>query len=384
MLYTAHTDFGCYMQKILSLFKNNVDLSVALVLAVLSSFGPNVSLKRIEEGLNTKILLLLLCLMLVVAGFRKLGVLDYLYKKCFIFVNDARSLSRLFIFVCFFFSMLITNDVSLIIFVPLAIKAFIDLNRQDLIILVVSLQTIAANAGSMLTPIGNPQNLFIYSFYHYDLTEFLKVTAPVFTVCAILLYVSTAFIDKTPLILKEQPSTPFKPFRTVAFVMLFILCIMAVLRIIDVYDMALVVLCSVLVVDVRMFRQADYKLLLLFTFLFIFVSNICTYALVADIAHQFVKNYEYFVSLSLSQIISNVPATVMLAEFALDSDALLKGVNVGGMGTCIASMASLISFKAYMKVDGSRPLYYLRKFTKLNIEFLVVLVPLHLIFPSIF
>lgn len=372
------------MKLLLSYFKKNLDLNIALILAVISSFGPNVTLSRIEEGLNLRILVLLFCLMIVVAGFRKLGVLDYLYKKCFIFVYDARSLSRLFIFVCFFFSMAVTNDVALIIFVPLAIKALQDLGRDDLIIPVVSLQTIGANAGSMLTPVGNPQNLFIYSFYHYDLLEFVKVTGPVFIVCAVLLYIFTLFIDKSPLKLKEQLTTPFKPFRTVAFIMLFVLCLMAVLRIIDVYSMAWIVVCSVAVVDRKMFRQADYKLLLLFVFLFIFVSNICTYVMVADVAHHFVKNYEYFVSLSLSQIISNVPATVMLAEFAMDSDSLLKGVNVGGMGTCVASMASLISLKAYMKVDGSRPLYYLRKFTKYNIKFLFVLVPIHILFPSVF
>lgn len=372
------------MKLLLSYFKKNLDLNIALILAVISSFGPNVTLSRIEEGLNLRILVLLFCLMIVVAGFRKLGVLDYLYKKCFIFVYDARSLSRLFIFVCFFFSMAVTNDVALIIFVPLSIKALQDLGRDDLIIPVVSLQTIGANAGSMLTPVGNPQNLFIYSFYHYDLLEFVKVTGPVFIVCAVLLYIFTLFIDKSPLKLKEQLTTPFKPFRTVAFIMLFVLCLMAVLRIIDVYSMAWIVVCSVAVVDRKMFRQADYKLLLLFVFLFIFVSNICTYAMVADVAHHFVKNYEYFVSLSLSQIISNVPATVMLAEFAMDSDSLLKGVNVGGMGTCVASMASLISLKAYMKVDGSRPLYYLRKFTKYNIKFLFVLVPIHILFPSVF
>ena len=127
------------MKQLLSYFKKNLDLNIALILAVVSSFGPNVSLERIEEGLNLRILVLLFCLMIVVAGFRKLGVLDYLYKKCFKFVYDARSLSRLFVFVCFFFSMAVTNDVALIIFVPLAIKALQDLGRDDLIIPVVSL-----------------------------------------------------------------------------------------------------------------------------------------------------------------------------------------------------------------------------------------------------
>src|SRR5574344_1395875 len=348
------------MQRLFYLFKTNLDLNIALILALTTSFGQNVTFQRTIEGLNTKILLLLFCLMMVVAGFRKLGVLD------------------------FFFSMLITNDVALIIFVPLSLKVFVNLDRNDLIIPVVSLETIAANMGSMLTPIGNPQNLFIYTFYKYNLLEFFSITGPIFIVCGLLLIMFSHSIDKQILHIDRSVKTHLPKFRTTAFTMMFLICILAVMRVIDVYTMAVMVICSIAVVDKSLFKSADYKLLLLFVFLFIFVSNMCSYAFVVGVAHDFVKNYEFFVSLCLSQIISNVPTTVMLAEFAMDSDSLLKGVNVGGLGTIVASMASLISFKAYMKIDGALPLYYLKKFTKYNIKFLFFLIPLHLIFPNIF
>lgn len=137
--------------------------------------------------------------MLVVASFKKLGVLSLVYMKLCSLSGNARSLSRLFIFINFFISMLITNDVSLIIFIPVAIAAFVKVNRQDLLIKVLSLQTIAANVGSTLTPIGNPQNLFIYTVFNYDLLSFLKVTFPIILVSFVLLFLTTHFIDTKPL-----------------------------------------------------------------------------------------------------------------------------------------------------------------------------------------
>jgi len=274
--------------------------------------------------------------------------------------------------------------VSLIIFVPLSIKALLSVNRRDLIIKVVSLETIAANMGSMLTPVGNPQNLFIYSYYHYDLVEFLKITAPIYILCGVILFAFTHFIDRTRLEFNADDDRRVPFFRSIAFIMLFILCILCVLRVIDVYILSVIVLTSVFIINRQLFLQADYKLLLLFIFLFVFVGNICTFDLISSMAHQFVQGYEFFVSFCLSQIISNVPATLMLCGFALNPDDVLRGVDVGGLGTIVASMASLISFKAYMKLDGERPLYYLKKFTKYNLQFLIFLIPLHIVFPTVF
>lgn len=148
--------------------------------------------------------------------------------------------------------------------------------------------------------------------------------------------------------------------------------------------MSALVLSSILIMDMSLFKQADYKLLLLFVFLFIFVNNVCQIETVKSFAENFVDKYEYFISVSLSQIVSNVPATVMLSNFAKDPNMLLIGVNVGGLGTIIASMASLITFKFYIKTEGATPLYYMKKFTKYNIGFLLVLVSFHFIFPQFF
>lgn len=371
---------------LLQYLRRNPDLYTAAILAFVTSFFIRFSITSTIDALNLKILLLLLCLMLVVASFKKLGVLSLVYMKLCSLSGNARSLSRLFIFINFFISMLITNDVSLIIFIPIAIAAFVKVNRQDLLIKVLSLQTIAANVGSTLTPIGNPQNLFIYTVFNYDLLSFLKVTFPIILVSFVLLFLTTHFIDTKPLKYESKIvlSINSKTKRCSLTTVLFVLCLLSVLRVLDVYLMSTLVLSSILIMDMSLFKQADYKLLLLFVFLFIFVNNVCQIETVKSFAENFVDKYEYFISVSLSQIVSNVPATVMLSNFAKDPNMLLIGVNVGGLGTIIASMASLITFKFYIKTEGATPLYYMKKFTKYNIGFLLVLVSFHFIFPQFF
>lgn len=374
-----HSSFNLFQY-----LRRNPDLYTATILAFVTSFFTEFSIKSTVEALNLKILLLLLCLMLVVASFKKLGVLSLVYMKLCSMAGNARALSRLFIFINFFISMLVTNDVSLIIFVPVAIAAFIKVNRQDLLIKVLSLQTIAANVGSTLTPIGNPQNLFIYTVFNYDLMSFFKVTFPIIAVSFVLLILTTHFIDRKPLSYESEINLSVDSKKCTFTILLFILCLLSVLRLLDVYIMSLVVLISVFIMDKTLFKQADFKLLLLFVFLFVFVNNVCKISSVSEFAEEFIDKYEYFISVALSQIVSNVPATVMLSNFANDTDMLLIGVNVGGLGTIIASMASLITFKFYIKTERTQPLYYMKKFTKYNIGFLLVLVTLHFVFPKFF
>lgn len=369
---------------LLQYLKRNPDLYTAAVLAVATSFFTDFSIKSTIKVLNLKILLLLLCLMLVVSSFKKLGVLTLVYMKLCSMAGNTRALSRIFIFLNFFISMLITNDVSLIIFIPVAIAAFTKVQRQDLLIKVLSLQTIAANVGSTLTPIGNPQNLFIYTVFNYDLFSFIRVTFPIIAVSFVLLLLTSHFIDKQPLKYDSEIKVTIDSKKSIFTALLFILCLMSVLRVLNVYVMSIPVLISVFLMDKSLFKQADYKLLLLFVFLFVFVNNVCQITSVKMFAQRFVDSYEYFTSVALSQIVSNVPAAVMLSNFASDTDMLLKGVNVGGLGTIIASMASLITFKFYIKTPGALPLYYMKKFTRYNIGFLLVLLTLHFIFPQFF
>lgn len=375
---------GESMQRFFLFLKRNVDLDAAVFLAAASCFIDGIDPIATVCSLNYEILLLLACLMTVVAGFRKEGLLNLIFEKSLHFVHNMRSFCRLFIFLCFFLSMLITNDVALIIFVPIAIGSLLKLKRRDLVVKVVSLQTIAANMGSMLTPIGNPQNLYIFVHFNYRLTDFMSVTFPIFSICFILLLILTSLIKADPVIPYDDAVNRLSKRKVSLLSVSFIICILCVLRVLDVYLSGLIVLALILFTDKKLLLGIDAKLLSLFFFLFVFVGNVASSSAVAAVAHEFVQGYEYFVSLTLSQIISNVPAAVLLSDFVKNPDMLLIGVSVGGLGTIIASMASLISFKYYMRMDGQRPIYYLRKFTKYNIEFLLILVPIHCIFSSLF
>ena len=214
--------------------------------------------------------------------------------------------------------------------------------------------------------------------------SFFKATAPTFLVCFFLLIAFTHHIDTNSLKIGKSKLTPIDKKKAYAFSALFLLCILCVLNVLNVYIVGSIVVIAVFFISKRLFLKVDYKLLSLFLLLFIFVHNITNFEGLRDFCFEFVGHYEYFVSLCLSQIISNVPATVMLSTFVKDPDALLLGVNVGGLGTIIASMASLISFKAYVKVEGAKPLYYLKKFTNYNLKFLLILIVLHFAIPSLF
>ena len=354
------------MQRFFLFLKNNIDLDIAILLALGSCFIDGIDPLSTVAGLNYEILLLLACLMTVISGFRK--DIDSLFH-----ITNTK-------IICFFLSMLITNDVALIIFVPLAIGSLMKVQRCDLVVKVVSLQTIAANMGSMLTPIGNPQNLYIFMHYNYRLSDFMQVTFPIFALCFVILYVMTALIKADPVYTHKDDTIKLNKWRMSLLGIGFILSVLCVLRILDVYIVSIMVLALILITDIKLLKNIDVKLLSLFFFLFIFAGNVASAQAVASLAHEFVHGYEFFVSLTLSQIISNVPATVLLADFVKDPDMLLLGVSVGGLGTIIASMASLISFKYYMRMDGKRPLYYLRKFTKYNLEFLIIIIPVFLVF----
>ena len=351
----------------------NMDLSLAFLFALITGIVSPPSFEEIVARLDLPLLSLLVFLMCIVAGLRISGFFTAIFEKIFYGEIRSRSLSRFFIFGCYFSSMLITNDVALIIFAPLAVFTFTELKKIRVIAPTVIWQTIAANMGSMLTPIGNPQNLFIYSHYNLSLTEFLYVTAPVVAISGILIYIGTFFIGDYRLNIAKREEKSIPKGKIAILFSLFIICLLYVLHIISFEIMALVVIPSLLIFNPKLLLEADYKLILLFAALFIGVGNLSDIPFFQSIP-QNLKGHEFVVSLFLSQIISNVPATVLLSEFTNAYTPLLLGVNIGGLGTIIASMASVISFKAYMQMRFSKPRYYLVSFTLSNLAMLFVLV----------
>lgn len=359
--------------QVIRLIKKNMVCTIALVLAILSMFIYPPSYEYFNY-INFDVLILLFCMMIVVEGFSQSGLFKKIACVLLSKIRDTRKLALCFIFICFFLSMLITNDVVLITFVPFTIMVMDMIGLQKNILYLIVLETVAANLGSMMTPIGNPQNLYLYSISELDIIDFCAIILPYTAISGILLIISSMFIKKEQIMeLSDFSDGVTKNINFYIYIVLFILCIFSVLKIFNYYLLfATVVLLGILFFR-KLFFKIDYVLLLTFIGFFVFVGNIGRVDIIKDIVNSLLDGNEVFVSIGLSQIISNVPATLFLSGFSDNYSALLIGVNLGGLGTLIASMASLISYKFYSQTENSNNKCYLAIFTLINLIFLFVL-----------
>lgn len=354
--------------------KKECVLVIALTLAILSSI---ISIPKVSY-IDFKVLILLFNLMVVVAAFKDLKVLDSiaigLLKKC----NTYTSISLSLVFLTFISSMIVTNDVALITFVPLSIVISKKANINVLKIVV--FQTLAANLGSSFTPMGNPQNLFIYSFYNLSPIDFFKITLPI-VILAVLFLVLLVLKDKKMNLSLDLEDVKIDNKRDVyLFSALFLIILLSVFHVIDYKVTFLITIIMVLLLNKKLFSQVDYSLLVTFIGFFIFVGNISTMNVVKNFMEGILGSPEstFLSSVLSSQFISNVPATMLLSGFTNHFKELLLGVNIGGMGTLIASLASVISYKIYTSEFGNDN--YMKSFTFYNILGLVVFVPLTYLF----
>jgi len=310
--------------------------------------------------------------MLSVAGLRQGGVFSFLAGKLLRHIQNTRTLALLLVLLCFFSSMLITNDVALITFVPFAVILLGEIQKPRLFIPVIVLMTVAANLGSMLTPLGNPQNLYLYALSGMTAGEFLCVMAPP-TVLSLVFLIISVFFLKREAIPPSKTSPCFSLRDTLFFLVLFVFSLLAVFRLLHFSISLGITLVAVFFYRRSLLREADYALLLTFIFFFIFVGNLKEIPAVSAFLSALVTGREIEAGVLLSQIISNVPAAMLLSGFTKNLPALLWGVNLGGLGTLIASMASLISFKQYAGIHGAKKGKYLFVFTLVNLLFLAAL-----------
>lgn len=387
--------------KVKELFQKETVCCIAFLLAVISMCFV-VPSKNYISYIDFRVLALLFCLMAVVRGFSSIGVFTRLGTMLLTHVHSLRMLSALFIFLCFFFSMLITNDVALITFVPFTILVLSMAEQKKFLIPVIVLETIAANLGSMLTPLGNPQNLYLYTISGLSIGAFVRIMLPYSFVSAILLLIFILFLPKdtvstataantanstntvtasnTSNVICEAVKARKNPrILFTAYLILFLLCLLTVLHILPYQIMFLLVLTGFLLLDYRVLKDVDYFLLLTFLCFFIFIGNMKQISLVHELISKLLVHHEVLMGIGASQIISIVPAAILLSGFTDDYSALLIGVNLGGLGTLIASLASLISFKFYANSNGRDTRRFLGIFTLYNVIFLGVLFVLSLI-----
>lgn len=359
------------MTKFVNFLKSEVVMCAAFVLALISMIITPPSADYLNY-IDYSVLAILFCLMVTVQGFGKTGLFGFLSSKLTSRFNNTRTLSAALVLLCFAMSMFITNDVALLTFVPLTIMLF--KGREKTTIRCIVLETAAANLGSMATPIGNPQNLFIYSHYSYNPADFFAVMLPV-TGASLALILASILLVPSEKIERGEKAVSFKPTRNFfVYAAIFVVCICTVARALD-YRITLgITLAAALIFDRKILAKPDYALLFTFVCFFVFVGNISAVPQVKEFIGSILDGRELLLGCGLSQIISNVPCAIMLSGFTENSDALLLGVNIGGMGTLIASLASLISFKLYSRSENARKGRYFAEFTVYNFAFLAILL----------
>lgn len=357
------------MSKILNFCKNEIVLIISFLLAAVSAFIVTPNAGYIDY-IDFRTLALLLCLMAVMAGLGGMGVFSLLASKLLKLAGTTRSLCLWLSLLCFFSSMIITNDVALITFVPFSIIALKLSGKEKLMIPLITLETVAANLGSMLTPVGNPQNLYLFSAFEMSGADFFKTIFPYAALSLALTVISTLFIKKEKIGFAPD-SSDAKPNYVFCgiYAALFLLAILTVFRVIPFEITLAVSVAAILIFDRKALAKVDYSLLFTFIFLFIFIGNLKNIESVSSFLGGIVKNNEVLAGVACSQIFSNVPAAILLSGFTDNAADLLVGVNLGGLGTLIASMASLISFKmiAKEKISSGR---YLLVFSAVNLIFL--------------
>jgi len=362
------------LNRIKTFFAKETVLCVAAGCALFTMFliPPD---KEYLHYIDFRVLCLLFCLMAVVAGLKAIGIFHWLTGQLLQRLHNGRTLSLTLVLLPFFSSMFVTNDVALIIFIPFTLMLLDQLGFQRSIIPVTVFQTIAANLGSMATPVGNPQNLYLYAFYNMGIGEFFSVTLPLTAISLIALSVASI-----PLLPKELPKSTIEHAsirstkQMLIYLALFLLCLLTVFRVVP-YLLTTAITAAVLFfTEKKLLKSIDYMLLLTFVCFFVVSENLGRVDGIRVFLQKFLSSNTLLTAAATSQIISNVPAAVILSSFTNQWQQMLAGVNIGGLGTPIASLASLITMKFYMRRADAKIMSFLGYFTIANVIALVILL----------
>ena len=374
-------------EKLRYFFRQETVLCIAFILAICSMFFVPPSMEYITY-VDFRTLAILFCLMITMAELRRTGIFQWVAQSFLGKVRKSWQLIWLLILLCFFSSMAVTNDVALITFVPFT---FIVLDlmgaeaKKKLLVPVVVLQTIAANLGSMLTPVGNPQNLYLYGRAGLSLGDFILLMLPYALLSLLLLLIWGSLRSKTypapiQVIFREKVCLSQKKAPLIVCTLLFLLNLLTVARIIPCWLTLILSILLFILTDRSVFALVDYSLLLTFVGFFIFVGNIGRIPAFYGLLQKIVTGNELIAGVAASQVMSNVPAALLLSGFTTDLPPLIVGVNIGGLGTLIASMASLISYKFVVREESDTKGVYFRSFTVTNLCFLALLLLFSMIY----
>ena len=358
--------------------KKNVVMVVAMAAALLTCFiiPPDAAYL---DYFDVKTLTCLFCVLAVVCALKNINFFYTLARKMVLICKNARMSVLALVYITFIGSMLIANDMALLTFLPLGLFVLSSTGMNKYMAFTFIMQNIAANLGGMLTPFGNPQNLYLYTKFAIPNGEFMLIMAPPFVLSVLLITVCCLiFVKLEPLALKDEKVT-LPVGRTVIYLLLFVLAIAIVFRGIP-YQIGLVVIPAVLLfMDRKALKMVDYPLLLTFVFFFIFSGNMARIDAVRNLFSTLLEKSTLLFSVLSCQVISNVPSAILLSQFTTNYKELLLGVNIGGVGTLISSLASLITFREYTKNNKGKTRYYVLLFSAFNFAFLIILALFELV-----
>lgn len=369
------------INKTAALFKKDIMLSVSLLAAVISLFITPPS-KDLLSSIDWKTLCTLFMLLTVLEGFKKENIFSPLLKRTSR-LKSMKGLTFFFVFAVILTSMFVTNDVSLIIFVPLTIILFRAGNKEHYIIPVLTFENIAAIRGSLLMPFGSPQNLFLYSQSGISAPDFIKMMFPLWIMSAFLLTGFIFFLYKKDLneeiiVPEEDVCAEWKKenrIKRILYLSLFTLVIAAIVTRTPYWPLvSLIVLAAVLIFDRTILLRTDYVLLLTFFCFFVFSSSICKNPSISAFLEKSVRGHEYIWSILLSQLISNVPASIVLWPFTDNLKALLYGLDSAGLCSLIGSLASVINIRIYIREYPGNAMKFIIKFTWISLIFFAIVV----------
>lgn len=367
------------MKAVKTFIKQNTVTCIAFLAAILTCIivPPD---KEYLGYFDFKTLTCLFCVLAVVCALKNINFFYMLARKMVQLFKNARMSVLALVYITFIGSMLIANDMALMTFLPLGYLVVKKTGQEKYMAFTFVMQNIAANLGGMLTPFGNPQNLYLYTKFEIPNIEFMKIMAPPFIIAVLLITICCiVFVKPEPLQLDDKQFV-VDPKKTIIYLLLFALSIAIVFRGIP-YGIGLVVIPAVLMLmDREALKMVDYGLLFTFVFFFVFSENMARIDVVRNIFSVLLEKSTLLVSVLSCQFISNVPSAILLSQFTDNYAELLLGVNIGGVGTLIASLASLITFREYTTHNPEKTRYYIKVFTIFNLAFLIILTGIMMIF----
>ena len=371
------------MKAVLTFAKKNVVMCVAFLAAVITSVIVPPDAEYVSY-FDPKTLTCLFCVLAVVCALKNISFFYVLAQKIVQLFKNTRACILALVYITFIGSMLIANDMALLTFLPLGYFVLSSTGKEKYMAFTFIMQNISANLGGMLTPFGNTQNLYLYTKFNISNLEFMKIMVSPFAFAVLLITLCCiVFVKKEPLSI-ENSETRLPTGKTVLYLLLFILAIAIVFRSIPYWIGLLVIPAFLIFVDKKALGTVDYSLLLTFVFFFVFSGNMARIDVVKELFSSLLEKNTLIFSVASCQLISNVPSAILLSQFADDYANLLVGVNIGGVGTLISSLASLITFSEYKKHNPDKVKDYVKKFSIFNFSFLILLTGFMLVYGMIF